>query len=325
MFKKNLKSIAFLILAAFIGFGSYIGFKYFYWQNQDSPLFNYTGNNNDGSSNSYFFSNEKREHKMDDSRKDIKNRPFSVLLLGTDTDSATEGRTDTIVVAIVDPELSKVSILAIPRDTRVFIPSINQYDKITHAYNGGIKRSLEAVETFLDIPMDYYMVIDFDGFQDLIDTLGGIEIDVKEHIRFPDRITGTNFTIEKGHQTLNGIQALNYARYRYGPDGDFGRNKRQLEVIEAIIDQSKDWRNIVKVKEILEILDDNIKTDLTLTDIVKILLNVHDISGNDVERLKIEATPLNISGISYVTVSDEEKLRIQEELKSLLLREKEYE
>lgn len=306
MFEKLLKLVSVFFLAAVLGFGSYAAYLHFYGQGEDHFLYDYL---EDGIS--FLRIPEPAE------RKKVSSEPFSVLLMGIDTEDVNEGRADTLAVAIVDPTAGNVTTLSIPRDTKMAIGT--HFDKVNHSFaEGGAALTRTTVENFLGIPIDYHVAIDFQGFQDLVEAFGGIDIDVETDIRFPDRITKTNFTIDKGPQTLNGIQALNYARYRGGPDGDFGRNARQQQVIHALLGESKDWKNITKIKKVYDAISDNVETDLTLREIAKITVSLHDLEREHMHSLKMDAYPFNESGVSYVGVNDEEVQRIRGELQQLL-------
>lgn len=256
--------------------------------------------------------------------KDKDKRPFTVLLLGTDSNNLKYGRTDTIVLAVVDPKDKKIRLLSFPRDTRMKIAGTEKIDKVNHAYNNGISTTIATIENYLNIPIDYYMTINLKGFVDLVNEFGGIEVDVEKNMSFHDRLSGSNFSLNKGVQTLNGRQALNYARYRSDGEGDFGRNRRQRQVITSMIDQSIDFRNVTKITDIFTILGENARTDLSLNQTLKMAIQLSGVTGSNVESIKMEAYPVSYGGISYVEVSEKEHERIKELLKNILL-EKELE
>ncbi|MET3696815.1 LytR family transcriptional attenuator [Bacillus oleivorans] len=239
------------------------------------------------------------------------NGPFTVLLLGVDTYDAEQGRTDTMMVAIVDPKDNEVSLVSIPRDMRVEIIGRGEYGKINSAYAwGGINMSIATVEHFLEIPIDYYATVDFKGFQALVDAIGGIELNVEKSMTFWDRLTKQNVSFQAGPQTLNGFEALNYARFRGDAEGDFGRNRRQQQVVSAILDQTIDLRNVTNLTEISEALGDNVRTDISFTKMVSLAGSLK-MSGDEVESIKYDAYPTNIGGASYVTIDDAELERLK--------------
>ena len=140
----------------------------------------------------------------------VEDGPFNVLVLGADErpESEEEGsRTDTIMLVRVDPKTGDVRLLSVPRDLLVEVAP-GQEDRINAAYNfGGIDQTITAFEDFSDVDVDHHVVVDFEGFTDIIDAMGGVEVDVEDEI--PPSVK-----IEDGLQKLNGRQALFYARYR---------------------------------------------------------------------------------------------------------------
>jgi len=249
---------------------------------------------------------------------DVSKDPFAILLLGNDGENISSGRTDTILVGIVNPKKQKISLLSIPRDTRIPIAGHDRVDKINSAYNYGVATTIKTVEDFLQIPISYYATVNFNGFQDVVNELGGVTVDVEKDLTFHDRIKMRYFTLHKGTQHLTGYEALNYARFRGDAEGDFGRNRRQQQVISAILDQSLDFRNITKITSLLDILGDNAKTDLSLKEIAKLAVKFRNLDGSDVETVKLTAYPKMIDGISYVLVDDDEKEKTQDDMQRLL-------
>ena len=174
-------------------------------------------------------------------------QPISFVLLGVDTGTAEEertetGRSDTIIVCTVNPNTKTTTLLSIPRDSYAEIVGYSDvydyygdyYDKMNHAYAfGGTEMSINTVQEFLNIPIDYYVEVNFDGLVDIVDAVGGIEITSPLTFDF----YGPQF-IEGQTQTLTGYDALQFSRMRkQDPEGDLGRQKRQQMVIKAILDK----------------------------------------------------------------------------------------
>lgn len=258
------------------------------------------------------------EH-FDENAKLNTKEPFAMLLLGVDGDSFNATRSDTIMLGIVNPEDSKVSLLSIPRDLRVKIPGENGYDKINSAFaKGGVDLTATTIEETFDIPIDYYATINFKGFQEMVDAIGGIDIDVEKDMSFSDRITHTTFSLNQGQQKLTGIQALNYARFRKDGEGDFGRMRRQQQVIRAIIDQTVSFRNIPKIIDIIEVVDDNFNSNVSYKDLGLLALKMRDLEGESIDSLHLEAKPDMINGVSYVTSENEDINKISKEIQDIL-------
>ncbi|MFJ5714032.1 LytR family transcriptional regulator [Neobacillus sp. NPDC093127] len=242
-----------------------------------------------------------------------KKEPFSVLMLGVDEREGDKGRSDTIIVLTVNPNNNSVKMLSIPRDTRTEILGKGKEDKINHAYAfGGVPMSMDTVENFLDIPIDYYIQINMEGFKDIVDAVGGVKI--QNDLDF----TENGFHFAKGEIALNGEQALSFARMRYeDPRGDFGRQLRQRQIIQAIIKEGTSVSTLTKFSDIFTALGKNIKTNLTFDQIMDIQKNYRE-AGKNIQQMEINETGTMINKIYYGLVSEEEKQRIRTELKKQL-------
>ncbi|TYS63808.1 LytR family transcriptional regulator [Bacillus infantis] len=257
------------------------------------------------------------EREKSDKREQVvtleKKEPFSVLMLGVDERDNDKGRSDTMIVLTVNPETKSAKMLSIPRDTRTEIVGHGTVDKINHAYAfGGIEMSMNTVENFLDIPIDYYMQINMEGFKDIVDAVGGVTVEndldfTYEKVHFP-----------KGSISLNGEKALKFSRMRYDdPRGDFGRQLRQRQVIQAVIKEGASISSLSNFDEIFSALGKNIKTNLTFSEMVDIQKGYKDASKN-IQQMTIEGQGQKIDSIWYLIVSDEEQARVQEELRAHL-------
>lgn len=309
-----MKAIKFLSIILFLGVIAAVGyftFQIYFWNDIYQAVERQPVNDNDAS-------NGKTNESKFLNYSPKSERPFTILLLGTDSDNLDYGRADTIVLSVVDPENDKIYLLSFPRDTRMEIAGTGNMDKVNHSFNKGVGTTISTIENYLNIPIDYYASVNFNGFIDLIDEMGGITIDVEKDIRFPDRITGQNFSLSKGSQELSGIQALNYARFRSDGEGDFGRNRRQRQVITSMIDQSMDFRNVTKISDMFKILGENARTDLALKEVIKIAFKLKSVDGSDVQSIPMEAHPSSIGGVSYVIVDDSEHERIKTLLDDIL-------
>ncbi|MCE4049444.1 MULTISPECIES: LytR family transcriptional regulator [Bacillaceae] len=239
--------------------------------------------------------------------------PFSVLMLGVDERDGDSGRSDTMIVMTVNPEKKSVKMLSIPRDTRTEIVGHGTTDKINHAYAfGGVAMSMDTVENFLDIPIDYYMQINMEGFKDIVDSVGGVTVNndldfTYEGVHFPE-----------GQVTLDGEKALKFSRMRYeDPRGDFGRQLRQRMIIQAVLKEGASLNSLTNFDDIFAALSKNIKTNLTFDEMVDIQKNYKQAAGN-IEQLTINGTGQTIDGVWYLIVDDAEKTNIQTELKDHL-------
>ena len=254
-------------------------------------------------------------------------QPISFLLLGVDTGTAEEertetGRSDTIIVCTVNPNTKTTTLLSIPRDSYTEIVGYSDlydyygdyYDKMNHAYAfGGTEMSINTVQQFLNVPIDYYVEVNFDGLVDIVDAVGGIEVTSPLTFDF----YGPQF-IEGQTQTLTGYDALQFSRMRkQDPEGDLGRQKRQQMVIKAILDKVLTMGTVVNYKNILATLEDNVQMNIPLNEIVSIASGYRK-SMENFQQFYVEGEELYIDEIYYYYVDPEERLRLSNILRTEL-------
>lgn len=242
--------------------------------------------------------------------------PFSVLLLGIDTGDdgrVEQGRSDTTIVATVNPRDKQTTLVSLARDTYVDIPGQGKQDKLNHAYAfGGASLAMDTVENYLNIPINHYVSINMAGLKELVNAVGGIE--VNNNLTFSQ--DGYDFTI--GKISLDSEQALSYSRMRYeDPNGDYGRQERQRKVIEGIVQKVLSLNSVSNYQEILTAVSDNMKTDLSFDDMKKIALDYRSAFGK-VKQDQLQGTGFMQDGVSYQRVDEQELTRVQQELKNQL-------
>lgn len=236
--------------------------------------------------------------------------PFSVLLLGVDEREDDRGRSDTMVVMTINPTDKSTKMVSIPRDTYTEIVGRGTTDKINHAYAfGGIEMSMATVENLLDIPIDYVLQVNMEGFQDIVDAVGGVE--VNNTLAFDE--------FAKGTLELDGEEALAYVRMRkQDPEGDFGRQNRQKQVIQGIMKKGASVNSLLNYKGIFTALGDNVRTNMTFDEMMDVQSNYRDAIGT-VDQLMVEdGTGETINGIWYYMMNDAELAEIQSTLKTHL-------
>lgn len=236
--------------------------------------------------------------------------PFSVLLLGIDEREQDSGRTDTMIVVTVNPDLGTIKMLSIPRDSRVEIVGNNTVEKINHAYaRGGIAMTIDTVEEVLSIPIDYYVAINMEGFLSIIDVLGGVEVDNDMDLSIG------SYHFPKGEILLSGEEALIFSRIRYeDPRGDFGRQLRQKQLIEAVMKNASNPKVLLKLEDIFDILGDNVKMNFTGSQIINLQKLYSKLNG-DIEQLQFEdGEGQKIGKYWYYILDEEEVNRISDEL-----------
>ncbi|WP_187171473.1 LCP family glycopolymer transferase [Enterococcus faecium] len=242
-----------------------------------------------------------------------KQESFSVLLMGIDTGDlgrVDQGRSDTMMVATVSPEDKQTTIVSIPRDTYVDIVGRDTKDKINHAYAfGGAAMAMDTVQKHVDIPIDHYVSINMKGLKELVDAVGGIE--VNNDLTFSQ--DGYDFPI--GKITLNGDQALSYSRMRYeDPNGDYGRQGRQRKIVEGVAKKVLSLNGVSNYQSVLNALESNMKTDMNFDEMKKIALDYREAFGT-IKQDQLQGEGFMQDNISYQKVSDQELDRVKKELK----------
>ncbi|QDH22961.1 LCP family protein [Saccharibacillus brassicae] len=240
-------------------------------------------------------------------------QPFNLLVLGVDERENDIGRSDAIMMLAVNPKKHSVLMFNIPRDTRTEIVGRGKVDKINHAYAfGGVKMAVDTVEHFLDVPVDYYVKVNMEGLEQIIDILGGVTVDNP----FAFDFEGTEYA--EGPIGMNGHEALMYARMRYDdPKGDLGRNDRQQRVLSALIEKGKNISNLTKVNSVLGAVKDHVKTNLTKDDMMEIVTRYRTEIGT-VDKDEVQGEGRRIDGIYYYLVDEAEQTRIRAELNGQL-------
>lgn len=199
----------------------------------------------------------------------------NILLMGGDSRGLKENeipRSDTIMVASIDPVTKKAHLFSILRDTYVKIPDYGQ-DRINAALAvGGPNLAMKTVSNLLGIPIQYYVYTDFKGFIALVDAVGGVEIDVEKNMKYSDSEDGHEYDInlKKGLQRLDGKTALQYVRFRHDALSDFARTERQRKFMQAIAKEMQSTSSILKLPRILQSIDPYIETNMTVSEMVKL-------------------------------------------------------
>ncbi len=262
----------------------------------------------------------------------------NILLVGCDNrENLNLGiRSDTMILTNIDFTTKKIKLLSIPRDTRVFIPGHETYDKINSTINpaywedGGISLTLKTLENLLNVPIKLYVKVDFEGFKKIIDSIGGIKYYVEKDMYYYDPTDGTLINLKEGEQILDGDKALQYVRFRNDAYGDFandstgkiyGRVSRQMNFMKAVALKLSENKNILKISNLINIISRYFETNISSSELLKAAITLKDISvDNDIIFLSFPGDAQFIDNLSYV-VPDEEELKelVAKELKTVKL------
>jgi len=272
-------------------------------------------------------------------------KPISILVLGTDyREVLRSANTDVIMVATLNPNSKTASLVSIPRDTFIDPEDLRAakansfyaaylYGNLKEAPEDKDERQQYAMEKikalysdFLDVPIDYVSVIDFQTFVDVVDSYGGLTIDVDQNMCYRDNADGTNINLKKGVQPLDGRQSLDFVRYRKSSAGcsprtqesnDFERNARQQQVISKLLDKMKTPQGLLKVGSVFDAVSNNVKTDIPSKQIEHMIETYIGIDNDKIEYIHLEG---EWDG-QYVRLSQEDVDAASVKLQNQLLRD----
>lgn len=277
------------------------------------------------------FTKEKEEIKLSGTGKDIK-EPFTMLLIGID--STTDGfknadsfNGDSLILLTFNPNTLNLTMLTIPRDTYVPISCFpnKEENKITHAAAKGTSCVIETIENFLNIKIDYYAKINFTGMVDLVDALGGIEVNVPYNIceQNSKREFGSKMIyIRKGYQKLNGEEALAFARNRKKNEeycskewtstyrDDFSRQENQQAVIKAILEKAKEIKDLESLKKVMNAISKNIDINMNENTIFSFYNLGKDIMLSTSNSDILNIIKLYIDGQGQIIYDEKTKLKL---------------
>ena len=243
--------------------------------------------------------------------------PVSILLLGVDTGDlgrTEQGRSDSMVVVTINPHTQKTTLLSIPRDTYTEILGYGTSDKINHAYAfGGTARSINTVQQMLDIPIDFYVMVNMAGIQEIVDAVGGITVES------PLTFNQNGYDFVQGTNQLDGEAALAFARMRYeDPAGDTGRQGRQRLVIEAVIRKLATPETLLNYQTILQSLSSNVQTSFQLSDFYTLQSQDYLGAVDNMNQQQLGGTGGMMNEIYYNFVDETEMTRVQDLLQAEL-------
>lgn len=225
----------------------------------------------------------------------------TIMIMGVDEREDDVGRSDTLMIATLDPIKDKASLLSIPRDTRVGISGYG-YDKINAAYAyGGEKLTQETVEDFLGLDIDHYIIINTHAFVKIIDAIGGIDVYVDKRMYYEDPWDddgGLIIDLQPGLQHMDGKTAVTYVRYR-DEEGDIGRIKRQQTFMKACVDQVTSPSIIPKLPSVISEIASSIKTDLSIRQLLEFAGTLKNAQKNQMTAEMVPGRPMYIDDISY--------------------------
>lgn len=258
----------------------------------------------------------KREHGQALTNDPSLKKNMSVLLLGLDKKEAGDSqRADSIMIVTYDAYGHKSKTLRIPRD--LYVKTDNYEGKINGLYDKeGVDGMMQVVSDYVGVPLTHYVKTDFDGLENIVDKIGGIDLNSDIEInKSNNKQVGSDIEVGKGQVHLNGREALAYSRIRY-IDNDIKRGQRQQQVIKAIAQKLTSTESIPNLDSNLQAMSPYVKTNIKISDVAKRLSSIHgmpDMSQEDFEWDSFEK-----DGSDFVMIKDGEREKISKDLRQSL-------
>ena len=216
-------------------------------------------------------------------------------------------RTDTLLGVNVDLSSKQISVLSIPRDLWVYIPK-SGFAKINEAYGDGGPQRVEAtiVKDFQTPPFDYYVVLKIDATKNIVTALGGLDVNVEKDMDYDDAWGHLHIHLKKGLHHLDGEQVVGYVRFRHDPEGDFGRMRRQRQVISILAKRLRDPDVALHLPALLGVFKDNVRTDMPLGKMFDLALGMRGVTPQMVHSAQLPAVVGWAAGESVLFYPDVE-------------------
>ena len=242
-----------------------------------------------------------------------KTRPITMMILGLDGRPENKADlSDVTMVLSLNPSRKSATLVALPRDTYMNVEGYEPNRQLSLAcqklnayyprFKVKQKKTGENAEDemkkflgkYLNTPIDYYVIVKFDGFREIVDKLGGVDVDVTMNMCYIDPVDGTNINLKKGHQHLNGKEALDYVRYRKSncrrptkETQEWERNKRQHEVLQHMLDKLKTFNGLLNSKHILQVINNHVQTDIENEQVKHLISTYWNISKENVKFVPV--------------------------------------
>lgn len=233
-----------------------------------------------------------------------------ILLVGIDLEPP--HRSDTVMVLHINLETLESRIVSIPRDLRVELPT-GDYDKLAHAYpfgeqheGQGLEWVRQSAEKLLGVEIPYYVQINFDGFVQLVDALGGVDINVEKALKYTDHAQNLVIDIAPGYQHMDGTTLLKYVRFRHDALGDIARMERQQKAMQAVLTTLKQGETYRRLPAVVSGMYDTFKTNLTWDQIRALSRQVPRITGEMLRSMSVPSDSTLMHGVSYQVANDEQ-------------------
>lgn len=259
-----------------------------------------------------------REEQVDPSEDNV-----SILIVGVDEseERANQGqsRSDTLILATLNKEDKSVKMVSIPRDSYVYVPEVDYKTKINHAHAyGGVKASIETVENLMDIPVDYYVKMNFNAFIEVVNAVNGITVNVPYELYEQNSKDQKNAVhLLPGEHQLNGEEALALARTRKF-DNDIERGKRQQEIIKAVVKKAVSVNSILKIGNVIDAVGENMTTNMSFDEMKSFVSYGTSGDGIDFETMSLAGRDYQPGDTYYWKLDEAALAETQQKLKQHL-------
>ena len=229
----------------------------------------------------------------------------TILILGVDsngkgTDSIKGTRSDTIILANIDPHTKSINLVSVPRDSKVYIADNKGVDKINAAHAlGGISLTKKTIEETFGVKINHYIIVHGSAVREIVDALDGVPVYVEKRMYYNDNAGDLHINLDKGLQVLNGVQAEGYLRFRHDGLGDIGRTSRQQNFLRGLTEKLQQPQTIAKLPELIKVVSQNVKTDMSIYELSRLAGFLKGISMDDVEVATLPGGPSQKGYISY--------------------------
>ncbi|MBA9087518.1 LCP family protein required for cell wall assembly [Fontibacillus solani] len=308
MTRRTKRAIIWSVVGVFIAIAALVAYYFI-------AIYNQVDNFQKSGEESPFYNVQTTETKVEEPPKWEGTERVNILLMGVDARGLKKGeipRSDTMLVASIDPVSKKGYLFSIMRDTYTKIPDHGS-DRINTAITHGPNTAMKAVSDLLGIPIQYYVYTDFQGFIELVDAVGGVDFYVEKDMKYTSKADNHEYDIDlkKGFQHLDGTTALQYVRFRHDAMSDYTRTERQRNFLTAVAEKMKSTTSIMKLPSILEKMNPYIDTNLSVEDMWKLATIGYSSQMSSSEQippmeLLVEK---NIGGSEVLGVRDEDDLK----------------
>ncbi|MEK5162300.1 LCP family protein [Paenibacillus sp. FSL R5-0527] len=308
MTKRTKRAILWSVIGVVVAIAAFVAYYFI-------AIYNQVDNFKKEGEDSPFYNVQPTETKAEEPPKWEGTERVNILLMGVDARGLKKGeipRSDTMLVASLDPVTKKAYLFSILRDTYTNIPDYGK-ERINTAITHGPNTAMKAVSDLLGIPIQYYVYTDFQGFIELVDAVGGVDFYVEKDMRYTSKADNHEYDIDlkKGQQHLDGKTALQYVRFRHDAMSDYTRTERQRNFLKAVADKLKSTTSIMMLPSILEKVNPYIDTNLSVQDMWKLATVGYDSQLAASEQIP----PMELLKEETVGGSDVLGIRSEDELK----------